>query len=257
MPLIRGFEVTPADFRAHLDLIVARGLTALTVSEYAAACDRGDAPLLQRSVVITFDDGWADFGSVALPLLRERGLRSTLYVTSGFLPGGADPPIDADLARHMLDWSSLAGLRAGGTEIGAHSHTHPHLDTVSRRRALDEVERSRGLLEDATGAAVETFAYPHGYSSPRLRRMVAEGYRSACGVKDAFSSPADQRYSLARLMLRSHTSLGDVEGWLDRRGAPPPPARETARTRGWRAYRRTRALLARRPWTDAGWPVAR
>jgi hypothetical protein len=76
-------------------------------------------------------------------------------------------------------------------------------------------------------------------------------------VKDAFSSARDERFSLARLMLRSHTTRDEVADWLDRRGAPPPPRGESARTRGWRAYRRARAIAARRPWSDPGWPVVR
>ena len=258
MPLIRGFEVGERDFAAQLDLIAERGLRPLLVTQYLDACDRRDDALLERAVVITFDDGFADFESAALPALAQRGLVATLYVTTGLLPGGPSEPVDRDLARHMLDWSRLGPLRDAGVEIGAHSHTHPHLDTVSRARAERELSGSRELLEDATGAPVETFAYPHGYSSPRLRRMArAAGYRGACGVKDAFSAPGDERFSLARLMLRSHTTLDEVAGWLDRRGAPPPPARESVRTRGWRAYRRARALAARRPWSDPGWPVVR
>jgi peptidoglycan/xylan/chitin deacetylase (PgdA/CDA1 family) len=257
-PLIAGFEVSEADFAAQLDLITDRSLEALTVADYAGACDRGDEALLARAVVITFDDGYADFATSALPALRERGLTVTLYATTGLLRGGPDVPLDAGLARHMLDFSQLAELREAGVEIGGHSHTHPHMDTLRAARARDELERSKTLLEDATGAGVTSFAYPHGYSSPRLRRQAEQvGYTNACGVKDAFSSPADQRFSLARLMLRSTTSRDEVAAWLDRRGAPPPPQGESLKTRGWRAYRRARAIAARRPWSDPGWPVVR
>jgi peptidoglycan/xylan/chitin deacetylase (PgdA/CDA1 family) len=158
----------------------------------------------------------------------------------------------------MLDWSQLPGLRDAGVEIGGHSVTHPHLDTLSRARAREEVGGCKRELEDALGEAVPTFAYPHGYSGPRVRRAVREaGYRGACGVKDAFSSPGDDMFSLARLMIRAGTSAEQVAGWLDRRGAPPPPRGESLRTRGWRAYRHGKAVLMRRPGSDPGWPAAR
>lgn len=245
MPLIRPFAVDDQTFRSHLDLIVERELRSLTVTGFLDAVAAQDHELLSRSVVITFDDGFADFATAALPSLRERGLAVTLFLATGLLGAG----------RYMLDWSQLAELHAAGVELGGHSHTHPQLDTLSPGDAREEVVRCKTLLEETLGAPVETFAYPHGYSSPRLRRLVHEvGYRGACAVKDAFSSEEDDELALARLMLRADTPVAEVEQWLDRRGAPPPPRHEAMRTRGWRAYRRARAVVTRRPGRDPGWP---
>jgi peptidoglycan/xylan/chitin deacetylase (PgdA/CDA1 family) len=259
MPLIRDFAIDARTFGDHLDLVVERGLEPLTVSAFLEAARAGDTALLERAVVITFDDGFEDFASAALPALRERGLSATLYVTTGLLRDGPEPPLDQDLARHMLSWSQLAAL--GGSddvEIGGHSVTHPHLDTLGGARVRDEVGRCKRLLEDALGHEVRTFAYPHGYSGPRVQRAVREaGYSGACGVKNALSSEADDTLSLARLMVYSSTTSDEVAAWLDRRGAPPPPGRESLKTRGWRAYRHGRAILTRRPGADPGWPASR
>jgi peptidoglycan/xylan/chitin deacetylase (PgdA/CDA1 family) len=258
LPLIRDFAITEETFAAHLDLIVDRGLEPLTVSAFLDARESGDTKRLARAVVITFDDGFEDFAGAALPALQERDLTATLYVTTGVLRGGPEQERDTDISRHMLTWDQLAQLPPDGVEIGAHSVTHPHMDTLGRDRAHQEVTLCKRSLEDAVGREIATFAYPHGYSSPRLRRQVREaGYRGACGVKNTLSDEADDTYSLARLMVHSDTTLAEVEAWLERRGAPPPPRRESARTRGWRAYRRTRALLTRRPVSDPGWPAAR
>jgi peptidoglycan/xylan/chitin deacetylase (PgdA/CDA1 family) len=151
----------------------------------------------------------------------------------------------------MLDWSLLRDVAEAGTEIGAHSHTHPHLDTLSPAHAQDEVVRPKRLLEDELQREVPSFAYPNGYSSASVRRLVRDaGYRSACSVKNAFSSPGDDRFSLARLTVRSTTSLTEIEEWLGGRGAPPAPQRELARTRGWRLYRRAKATATGRPTSD-------
>lgn len=259
IPLIRDFAVDLPTFREHLDLVVAHELEPLTVSAYLDASARGDTALLERAVVITFDDGFEDFASAALPALRERGLNATLYVTTGVLRGAAEPAPGDEISPHMLSWEQIGALGAdAAVEIGGHSATHPQLDTLARARLRDEVGGCKRELEDALGEEVRTFAYPHGYSGPRVRRAAREaGYRGACGVKNALSDEADDSFSLARLMVYSDTSSEQVGAWLERRGAPPPPRRESARTRGWRAYRHARALLTRRPGSDPGWPAAR
>jgi peptidoglycan/xylan/chitin deacetylase (PgdA/CDA1 family) len=256
-PVIRHFAVDERTFSEHLDLVAARGLASLTVTAFVEAVERGDARLLERAVVITFDDGFADF-ETALATLGERGLSATLFVATGLLRGAPRPVHAPGLSDHMLHWDRLRELAAGGIEIGAHSHSHPQLDTLTPRRARQEITLSRRLLQEAIGAEVETFAYPNGYSSARVRRLVrAEGFRAACGVKDTFSSEHDDRFALARLMIRSSTRTEEVERWLDRSAAPPPRSRERARTRAWRAYRRGRAILTGRAGTTPGWPVTR
>src|SRR5881227_3368175 len=165
LPLIRDFAIDERRFADHLDRVAVLDLRALTMSAYLDALDRRDDALLERSVVITFDDGFADFRTAALPAMAERGLVSTLYVATGLLPGGPDAPVDDGIASHMLDWPQLAGLREAGVAIDA---------------------------------PVDTFAYPHGYSSARVRRLVRDaGFRGACGVKNALSSPRDDRFALA------------------------------------------------------------
>jgi peptidoglycan/xylan/chitin deacetylase (PgdA/CDA1 family) len=254
-PAIRSYAVDERTFSAHLDLVAERGLASLTVTGFLDAVERGDHGLLERAVVITFDDGFADFGT-ALTALAARDLSATLFVATGLLRGAPQAVHAPGISDHMLDWGRLRELHASGVEIGAHSHSHPQLDTLSPRRARQEIALSRRLLRDAVDAEIETFAYPNGYSSPRVRRLVrAEGYRAACGVKNTFSSERDDRYALARLMIRASTGIEDVARWLDRAGASPPRRRDKPATKAWRAYRRGRALVTRRAGTTPGWPV--
>jgi peptidoglycan/xylan/chitin deacetylase (PgdA/CDA1 family) len=248
-PVIRPFAVTPESFRRHLDVVVASGVTILTISELVAARDAAMLPA--RPAAITFDDGFSDFYEIAQPALREHGLRATLYVATALLRGCPWSESFPALGASMLDWSLLQAVAEDGTEIGAHSHTHPHLDTLRRDHARDEIVRPKRLLEEELQREVPSFAYPNGYSSAAVRRLVREaGYRSACSVKNALSSPDDDRFSLARLTVRATTSLTELGEWLQGRGAPPALQRERARTRGWRLYRRTRAAATGRPTSD-------
>jgi peptidoglycan/xylan/chitin deacetylase (PgdA/CDA1 family) len=231
------FSVPEADFATHMDAVVASGRRAQTIGRLAAPRARGE-PMAASAVAITFDDGTGDFYDHAWPMLRERGLPATLYVTSGLVG-----------LRHegmpMLGWEHLEELRDAGIEIGAHSHHHVALDVVSLERAARELVNSKLVLEDRLQVEITTFAYPFGYHTAAVRRLTPRaGYRSACAVKNALSSPYDDHLALARVTMTVDTTAARVDELLAGRGAPVAPGRELVRTRAWRLYRRARAISA-------------
>jgi peptidoglycan/xylan/chitin deacetylase (PgdA/CDA1 family) len=243
---IRRYGIAPNVFSRQLELILESGMTALSVAEYACILEEGRS-LPERPVVITFDDGLADFQEHALPALRRAALPATLFVTTGFLEG---LPEGRGVSRPCGPWlhpAALLDLRAQGIEIGAHSHSHPQLDTLPVESARVEIARSKEILEKLLAAPVPSFAYPYGYHGPVVHRLAQEaGFASACGVKNALSFGGDDRFALARLTIRTDTTLAQLRAWLDGRGAPLAWGRERASTRAWRIYRRGRAVVSRR-----------
>jgi peptidoglycan/xylan/chitin deacetylase (PgdA/CDA1 family) len=237
---IAPYTVTPQVFAYHIDLIVESGRTPMTVSELRGAL-HGRTALPPKPVVVTFDDGFADFAEAAATL-ADRNIPSTLYVTTGALRGrGPRPPEMAIPPAPMLEWSQLAEMGDKRVEIGAHTHTHPQLDTLRTSVAVEEIRRCKHLLEDELGHEIPSFAYPHGFHSARVRRAVeAAGYNSACAVMNALSSESDRVFSLARLTVSATTTPAQMVGWLAGRGAPVAPYPERLRTRVWRTYRRVR-----------------
>jgi peptidoglycan/xylan/chitin deacetylase (PgdA/CDA1 family) len=231
---IAPFTLSPRAFEAHMDALVEARTSTWTVSELVDALRCKPVQLPDRLVLVTFDDGFADFSEAALEAMAARGIRSTLYITTGFTDAGRGPRGDP-----MLDWSGLAELDALGVELGGHTHTHPQLDTLSRARAREEIGHCKVLLEQRLGKRTRSFAYPHGYSGPAVRRLVREaGFDSACGVGNALSHPRDDQFGLARLMARATTSKADVAAWIAGTGAPLAPHHDRLRTRAWRLYRR-------------------
>ena len=229
---IAPYSVTPSAFARHMEA-VAKEHHVLSISQLAG-CLAGDAPLPRAPVVVTFDDGFADNLTVAGPQLAARSIPATVYVTTGYL-GRAG----------MLELRSLIDLEALGIEIGAHAHSHTPMDELPLDRAREEIRRSKAVLEDALGHGLASFAYPHGYSTAAVREEVrAAGFGSACGVKNAFSHLADDVWCIARLTVRSETSVEQLERWLAGEGAPVAWSDETLQTRAWRAARRVKRVVA-------------
>lgn len=240
---VAPFSVSPAEFERQVDAVLAAGYRCVPFTELLRL--RAAGVPTDRIAVLTFDDGYADFATAALPVLTARKLVSTLYVTTGWLEGTA--PREPGPSDRMLAWSQLPELEDAGVEIGAHSHSHPELDTLGAAALRDELRRPKERLEDALGHPVRSVAYPHGYSGPRVRRAAREaGYASGAAVRNVLHGAGDDPFAVPRLMLLRSTPPERFRAWLDG-GAPVAGRRESWRTTGWRAYRRGRALLRRAP----------
>jgi peptidoglycan/xylan/chitin deacetylase (PgdA/CDA1 family) len=231
--------IAPKRFVEHLDALVDAGHTFLTVSQLVDATVAGEIP--ERPIVITFDDGRADVADHAVVPMAERGIRSTIYVVSGKVGATSDWLADArERDQPMMGWSQIADAVAAGVEIGAHSVNHVELDTAPRWVAAEEIRRSRAQLTEGLGDTVRSFAYPHGYYSATVRRLVQDaGFDSACAVHDRWSSDRDDRFALARLIVDGGTSADEL---MERLRAPSLRGRHgrTALRAGWRTARRIR-----------------
>jgi peptidoglycan/xylan/chitin deacetylase (PgdA/CDA1 family) len=220
------FTVRPERFAAQMGYLAASGHTPVTVSQLVRARSAGDSGLPDRPVVLTFDDGYADFYSHAWPVLRQHGFAATLYVATGFV-GSTSRWLrrERETQRPMLSWSQLTELSASYIECGAHTQTHPHLDTLPPAEARAEIQRSKSMLEDRLGQAVSSFAYPFGHFDRRVRELVREaGYASACGVKPALSASNDDSFALARVMVLDYPDVATFGARVAGRGIRTLPA---------------------------------
>jgi peptidoglycan/xylan/chitin deacetylase (PgdA/CDA1 family) len=223
------FTVSPAAFRDHVDMIASSGLTVLTVGQLVAAREAGKE-LNGSTVVITSDDGYADTRDVFAETLLEAGLRATVYISTATIA-------DSVRGKQMISWSATRDLADLGFEIGSHGHHHLQLDTKRHQTVAAELRRSRAQLEDHLGHPSETFAYPHGYHTPRIVELVrASGFRSACAVKNALSHDDDELFALSRLTITRDASPDTVAAFL-RGAAPVATPRRHLKTRAWRVAR--------------------
>lgn len=229
------WAVDPDRFEAHLDAVEAAGYAVADLAEVVRLVFDEGRDLPGDTCVLTVDDGYADVIDQIWPRLQARGWPLTLYVTTSLVGGSY-------LGRPMLDRRQVADLAAAGVTIGAHGHRHLALDVLTPAEADDEVRRSRDLLADWTGRPVPTFAYPHGHHDRATRDLVAAaGFHSACAVKQARSSAADDRFALARLMPSARTSGADLTRLLTSPATPVAHGQgERLRTRAHRRLRRAR-----------------
>jgi peptidoglycan/xylan/chitin deacetylase (PgdA/CDA1 family) len=237
-PLMREWAISPGRLREHLAYFADEGMTTLTITEYAHRLSIGQ-PLPERLVVLTFDDGFADFATEAVPALLDADMTATLYVSTAYV-GETSHWLGPDGSQPMLSWSQVTDVAAAGVEIGAHAHHHHALDELDRTRAQLEIVESKKRLEDQLGGLVESFAYPHGYHTRAIKDMVRlAGFSSAAAVKNALSGPTDDLYAIARILVPGDAPVDEVARLMRR--SSPAPRYERLQTKAWRAVRRARA----------------
>jgi peptidoglycan/xylan/chitin deacetylase (PgdA/CDA1 family) len=235
--------VSPDAFAGQLRRLYAGGYTTLTAAALAAGLADDGPALPAKPVVLTFDDGYADFHAQALPLLRQYGFTATVFVTTGWISDAAGHDSAGHRPGRMLSWSQIAEMASAGVEIGAHSHGHPELDQLSRQSLQHELERSKELLEDRLAAPVPGLAYPFGYSNGAVRRAAAgTGYEYACAVANTTVRPRGDRMALPRLTIRRSTRPQAFDQ-IAAAHVPLSFAKDWSLTKGWSVVRRTRAAL--------------
>lgn len=200
------FAVSPAAFAEQMAYLQAQGYTPITVTQYRDARTTAGS---QHPVVITFDDGFADFYINALPVLQQYGFTASLYVTTAFV-GATSRWLqkEGEATRPMLTWQQLTEVAQAGIECGGHTHTHPQLDTLPIAAAQHEITHCKEVLEQHLGHEITSFAYPFGYYTAQVRQAVADaGYSSACTVKHAMSSDTTDILALTRFMVTADTDI--------------------------------------------------
>jgi peptidoglycan/xylan/chitin deacetylase (PgdA/CDA1 family)/GT2 family glycosyltransferase len=248
-PLFQRWAVAPSLFNEHLDYLKQHHYSPITVTDLVRARADRSATLPARPVVLTFDDAYADFYDTAFPLLQRHGFPATLYVPTAYV-GGACGWLrrEGETMRPMATWSQLAEISAAGIECGGHSHNHVQMDAIPPAAVESEIRRCKSLLEDHLGQEVLSFAYPHGWTTSAVKRMIqTAGYASACAVKNTLCTPSDSSLELPRLVIPGNM---DIDALAQALTHPPTHIEVTLRNVArpvWRFIPRSRVRLGLLP----------
>lgn len=189
------FDVTPTELRADFEEIRQQGLTPITFEQLVTHLRTG-APLPEKPVLLSFDDGYGGHHKYVYRLMKQYGYPAvfSIYTDKMELTGG----------RSSVTWEQLQEMAADPlVTIASHSISHPNdLRLLSDEELREEIFTSKRLLEERLGIEIKYFTYPVGKSDDRVEAMVAEaGYEAALSMDDwdeRFANESEDILTIAR-----------------------------------------------------------
>lgn len=188
--------LSPQKLRAQLQYIKDSGYTTLTMTELNDYISK-HTPIPEKSIVITFDDGYKDNYTNAFPILKELDMKATIFVITSVIDDG-----------YYLSKNEIKELSDYGIDIQSHTVKHLHLNTLSYEEQLKELKASKETLEAITNKPVISVAYPFGdHDENTLKAAKASGYTLGFLTDKGLAKPTSQSISLNRIYVSSAYSM--------------------------------------------------
>jgi len=163
-----------------------------------------------KYVVLTFDDGYQDFLTEALPVLQDFGYAATLFITTGFIGKKVRSKFKG---KTCLTWDEVRDIRALGVEIGSHTINHSMLYGLTWSEVENELSDSKKMIEDEIGTLVYNFSFPFAYPADKKWEAMFHnilnnyGYISCSTTKIGLNCLGDNPFSLKRVPINECDDL--------------------------------------------------
>jgi peptidoglycan/xylan/chitin deacetylase (PgdA/CDA1 family) len=217
--------VKPERFDQQMRWLRKRGLRGASMRELLAERRGGGG---RRLVGLTFDDGYTDFVTHAVPILQRHGFTATVFPIAGML-GGENSWDENGPRKPLMTAGQVHELASAGMEVGSHGLRHVSLVSATDDELAAEAEESRQILREASGQDVGGFCYPYGHVDGRVvERIRAAGYAYGCAI---WRSELTSQHALPRTFIGDSDSgprlwAKGARHWLRWEyrgpGAPPP-----------------------------------
>lgn len=172
---IRGAFTPPQRFRRQMGYLKKQGFNFYTASELIKHFQtEGRFP--HRSIALTFDDGWKDNYTNAFPVLRDLGIKATIFIIPESIGkmSTAATTLAGDRGYPHLSREEILEMADAGIEFGSHTMSHQWLNEIPESEVKREIETAKREIESLVQKPCWTIAYPAGYFSDTARRVARD-----------------------------------------------------------------------------------
>lgn len=188
----------PELFRSHLQWLKDNNYTSLTMEEFYNYI-KYNTQVPEKSVVITFDDGYIDNYTNAMPIINEFDFDTTIFMVSDFV---GNP--------NFLTESQLKELEKNKINIESHTANHLDLAKLPKEKQREELQQSKNRLNNLLNEKVEYVAYPYGSYNDDTKNITREiGYKMGFSTDSGWASGDDDLFSIPRVYMSDFYDLDE------------------------------------------------
>ncbi|MFQ6116481.1 MAG: polysaccharide deacetylase family protein [bacterium] len=177
-PVHRSYCIDPDVFEKQMAWLKKEGYTTISLTDLQQYYQQGGS-VPERSIVLTFDDGFYCNYTRAYPILQQQEFIATIFLTTDLI---RNPVPVAESKDSFLSWDEIKEMYQAGFSFQSHGCSHRPLDTISLEEVSREAHESKASIEKALRTEVKYFCYPFSRFNEAIKRIIKrEGYIGACG----------------------------------------------------------------------------
>jgi peptidoglycan/xylan/chitin deacetylase (PgdA/CDA1 family) len=189
-------------FTEEMEWLHSRNYHTLSLEEFYQALVN-QAPVPDKPVLLTFDDGYVDNYTSAWPVLRQYGFRATFFIISN------------SIGNDNMNWDQLHELVLQGNSIGCHTVHHYDLSALSGKQLENELTVSKQELENRLGVSIYALCFPSGrYNSTTLELIPKLGYKLGFTTISGKVHPGDELMTLKRIRISGGMPLASFQSLM-------------------------------------------
>lgn len=196
-----GINIPVEVFRSHMDYLFHHGYRVFPIDQmvdHMINCRK----VGNKTLAITFDDGYEDNFLNVFPILKEYSFPATIFLTIKYIDGSWESEKADGGKIKALSKAQILEMQNGGLiTFGSHGYSHSNLLNIAEQERIFEISDSKSFLEDLLCEDVRFISYPFGASNDEIKNLVREA-----GYKAGFSiwNRKPDIYSIPRIPLRTN-----------------------------------------------------
>lgn len=186
-----SISLGPDRFEEQIKYLKDQGYATISLDTLYPAL-KNQITLPNKTIILTFDDGYMDFYYNAYPILSKYGMKATVFIPTALMNQG-----------YYLTWDQIKEMSASGLiTFGAHGVNHNHLPTLPAQGLDFELNESKRVLQEKLGIPINFFAYPYGSINSRVIEATKKaGFLGAVGTWASKIQSEGTIYNMPRIRV--------------------------------------------------------